>query len=218
MAASSFPRGFPCDGCTVPIAEKHGKAAAFRRARAARFGKWRAVWELPIAENARICYDTPIRGNYGMTTVIIGGGAAGIAAAITAAENGQRVTVLERNRKPLKKLGVTGNGRANVLNAGAPVYYGDTAFALAVLQRVGFEELDRLRRIPAADKHQTTAVTQRAEQLRMQAADMEQRHRGQRGRRQTACHQRRDCLGRSHARQRADEVDVEQRLTHTALR
>ena len=100
-----------------------------------------AVWELPIAENARICYDTPMRGNYGMTTVIIGGGAAGMAAAITAAENGQRVTVLERNRKPLKKLGVTGNGRANVLNAGAPVYYGDTAFALAVLQRVGFEEL-----------------------------------------------------------------------------
>ena len=42
-----------------------------------------AVWELPIAENARICYDTPMRGNYGMTTVIIGGGAAGMAAAIT---------------------------------------------------------------------------------------------------------------------------------------
>ena len=47
---------------------------------------------------------------------------------------------------------------------------------------------------------------------------MKQRHRGQRGRRQTACHQRRNGLGRSHARQRADEVDVEQRLTHAALR
>lgn len=76
-----------------------------------------------------------------MTTAIIGGGAAGVAAAIAAAERGQRVLVLERNRKPLKKLGVTGNGRANVLNAGAPLYYGDEAFALAVLSHVGYPEL-----------------------------------------------------------------------------
>jgi len=76
-----------------------------------------------------------------MTTAIIGGGAAGIAAAIAAAERGQRVLVLERNRKPLKKLGVTGNGRANVLNSGTPLYYGDEAFAKTVLARVGYAEL-----------------------------------------------------------------------------
>lgn len=76
-----------------------------------------------------------------MHTVIIGGGAAGVAAAIAAAERGHSVTVLERNRKPLKKLGVTGNGRANLLNAGVPVYYGDTAFALAALRRLGYGEL-----------------------------------------------------------------------------
>ena len=76
-----------------------------------------------------------------MTTVIIGGGAAGVAAAIAAGERGQRVLVLERNRKPLKKLGVTGNGRANLLNSGAPVYFGETDFALEALRHCGYRQL-----------------------------------------------------------------------------
>ena len=76
-----------------------------------------------------------------MTTLIIGGGAAGVAAAIAAAERGQRVLVLERNRKPLKKLGVTGNGRANLLNSGAPVYFGEADFALETLRHCGFRQL-----------------------------------------------------------------------------
>lgn len=76
-----------------------------------------------------------------VTIAIIGGGAAGVAAAITAAESGARVIVLERNRRPLKKLGVTGNGRGNLLNAGPPVYYGDPAFARDVLHREGYPEL-----------------------------------------------------------------------------
>ena len=46
-----------------------------------------------------------------MKVIVIGCGAAGAAAAIAAAQAGHRVTVLDRNRKPLKKLGVTGNGR-----------------------------------------------------------------------------------------------------------
>lgn len=78
-----------------------------------------------------------------MRIAIIGGGAAGFAAAISSAEAGAEVTVLERGKKPLKKLGVTGNGRGNILNAGEPVYYGDTAFALAALRRLGYPELTR---------------------------------------------------------------------------
>jgi len=76
-----------------------------------------------------------------MTTAIIGGGAAGVAAALAAAQQGQQVLVLERGAKPLKKLGVTGNGRANVLNSGSPAYYGDTAFAQAVLRHMDYPAL-----------------------------------------------------------------------------
>lgn len=71
-----------------------------------------------------------------MRTLIIGGGAAGMAAAIAAARRGETVTVLERGRRELKKLGVTGNGRGNLLNVGAPELHGDTAFAMAVLERM----------------------------------------------------------------------------------
>lgn len=47
---------------------------------------------------------------------IIGGGAAGLTAAIAAAEKGAKVTVLERNDRPGKKLLSTGNGRCNLGN------------------------------------------------------------------------------------------------------
>jgi hypothetical protein len=69
-----------------------------------------------------------------MEILIIGCGAAGAAAAIAAAEAGHRVTVIDRNRKPLKKLGVTGNGRGNLMNNGPWRYYGDATFAHAVLE------------------------------------------------------------------------------------
>ena len=49
--------------------------------------------------------------------VVIGGGAAGMMAAITAAEAGARVTVVERNERPGRKLMITGKGRCNVTNA-----------------------------------------------------------------------------------------------------
>ncbi len=76
-----------------------------------------------------------------MHVVIIGGGAAGMAAAIAAAKNGQRVTVLERGRKALKKLSVTGNGRGNLLNCQKPCYFGDAAFALEVLKAMPYERV-----------------------------------------------------------------------------
>ena len=52
--------------------------------------------------------------------VVIGGGAAGMMAAITAAENGAQVTLLERNDRLGKKLYITGKGRCNVTNDCAP--------------------------------------------------------------------------------------------------
>ena len=48
--------------------------------------------------------------------IIIGGGPAGLYAAIHAARAGQKVTVLERNDRLGKKLLITGKGRCNVTN------------------------------------------------------------------------------------------------------
>ena len=52
--------------------------------------------------------------------VIVGGGASGMMAAITAAENGADVTLLERNSFAGKKLRITGKGRCNVTNDCTP--------------------------------------------------------------------------------------------------
>ena len=48
--------------------------------------------------------------------LVIGGGAAGMFAAITAARRGQKVLLLERNDRLGKKLLITGKGRCNVTN------------------------------------------------------------------------------------------------------
>ena len=52
-----------------------------------------------------------------MKIVIIGGGPAGMMAAITAAKAGADVVLLEKNEKTGKKLFITGKGRCNVTNA-----------------------------------------------------------------------------------------------------
>ena len=48
--------------------------------------------------------------------VVIGGGAAGLMAAITAARQGAQVTLLEPNERLGKKVNITGKGRCNVTN------------------------------------------------------------------------------------------------------
>lgn len=47
---------------------------------------------------------------------VIGAGASGLLAAITAARNGAAVTILEGMEKPGKKLLTTGNGKCNITN------------------------------------------------------------------------------------------------------
>ncbi len=52
----------------------------------------------------------------GYDCIVIGGGAAGLMAAVTASELGRSVLLLERNDKLGKKLAITGKGRCNVTN------------------------------------------------------------------------------------------------------
>ena len=49
--------------------------------------------------------------------IVIGGGGAGMMAAVSAAERGHQVTLLERNEKLGKKVFITGKGRCNLTNA-----------------------------------------------------------------------------------------------------
>ncbi len=53
-----------------------------------------------------------------MNIIVVGGGAAGMMAAYSAAESGAKVTLYEKNEKLGKKIFITGKGRCNVTNAG----------------------------------------------------------------------------------------------------
>lgn len=52
-----------------------------------------------------------------MKVVIIGGGAAGMVAAIMASRNGHKVVLIEKMRSLGRKLSITGKGRCNITNA-----------------------------------------------------------------------------------------------------
>ena len=57
---------------------------------------------------------------------VIGGGASGMMAAITARKSGKEVIILERKDRILKKVLITGNGRCNITNVNADIsnYFG----------------------------------------------------------------------------------------------
>ena len=79
-----------------------------------------------------------------MTIGIIGGGAAGMAAALAASENNDaKVILLERQARVGKKLSATGNGRCNLTNlhANEGGYHGeDPAFADFALEKYNVKE------------------------------------------------------------------------------
>ena len=51
-----------------------------------------------------------------MNVAVIGGGPAGMMAAIVAAQNGANVTLFEKNEKLGKKMYISGKGRCNLTN------------------------------------------------------------------------------------------------------
>lgn len=75
--------------------------------------------------------------------VIVGAGASGMMAAITAARNGASVLLLEHMERAGKKILSTGNGKCNYTNEkqGLSYYRGENpAFVLPVLEQFGFRE------------------------------------------------------------------------------
>lgn len=76
----------------------------------------------------------------GMTVIVLGGGASGMAAALAAAERGAQVVLLERQARLGRKLLATGNGRCNLSNLHATpgCYHGkDPDFCRPALERFG---------------------------------------------------------------------------------
>ena len=77
--------------------------------------------------------------------LIVGGGASGLTAAITAARRGAEVTLLEKNRQTGRKLLVTGNGRCNFSNRNQdPGCYrsGDPEFVRRALAAFSVEDTE----------------------------------------------------------------------------
>lgn len=76
---------------------------------------------------------------------VIGGGAAGLAAAVRAAERGAKVTILEHNDRVGKKILSTGNGKCNFANRlQKPEFWrsGDPDFPWAVISRFPIGEVE----------------------------------------------------------------------------
>lgn len=78
--------------------------------------------------------------------IVIGGGAAGLMAAITAARCGAKTLIIEHMDRVGKKILSTGNGKCNYTNAlqGVSYYRGENpAFVLSVFEQFGHEETVR---------------------------------------------------------------------------
>lgn len=74
--------------------------------------------------------------------IIVGAGASGMMAAITAARRGKSVLLLEHLQKPGKKLLATGNGKCNYTNAHmkAECYHGNPDFIERILRAFSHED------------------------------------------------------------------------------
>ena len=94
--------------------------------------------------------------------LVIGGGAAGLLAAIAAAEHGARTVLLERNPEPGIKILMSGGGRCNVTNTGDVAHLvasfpGNGRFLYSAFSAFGNDNIIRL----LADEGVTTHVEDR---------------------------------------------------------
>lgn len=97
--------------------------------------------------------------------IVIGGGPAGMFAALAAADNGHDVILFEKNEKLGKKLYITGKGRCNITNAGDM----DTLFSNVMTNRKflysAFYAYDNLRVIDFFERHGVKTKTERGNRV-----------------------------------------------------
>ena len=116
--------------------------------------------------------------------LVVGGGAAGMMAAISAAYNGNEVHIYERNEKLGKKLFITGKGRCNITNAGDmetlfrsvltnskflySSFYGFTnQDAIDFFERIGVRtKIERGNRVFPVSDHSSDVISSLAEELK----------------------------------------------------
>ena len=77
-----------------------------------------------------------------MSVLVIGGGAAGMMAALFAARAGEKVLLLEKNEKLGKKIYITGKGRCNLTNAAEPEAFLGKVFRNPRFLRSAFASFD----------------------------------------------------------------------------
>lgn len=116
--------------------------------------------------------------------LVVGGGAAGMMAAIFAAYNGNEVHIFEKNEKLGKKLFITGKGRCNITNAGDletlfrsvitnskflySSFYGFTnQDAIDFFERIGVgTKIERGNRVFPASDHSSDVISGLSRELR----------------------------------------------------
>ena len=97
--------------------------------------------------------------------IVVGGGPSGMMAAATAAENGAKVTLLEKKEQVGKKLKITGKGRCNITSAlkgehFISGYAGNGRFLYSALKQFSNQDL-----IDFFDKRGLATVTERGQRV-----------------------------------------------------
>ena len=97
--------------------------------------------------------------------IVVGGGAAGMMAALFSAREGARVTLLERNEKLGKKMYITGKGRCNVTNAADLDQFMRVIFRNPRFMYAAFATLDNRGLMALIEENGTPLKVERGERV-----------------------------------------------------
>ena len=97
--------------------------------------------------------------------IVIGGGAAGLMAAGTAARVGNRVLLLEKMEKPARKVRITGKGRCNLTNARPPEEFAGQVRTNAEFFSVAFAEFNNKSTIRFFERNGVKLDIERGERV-----------------------------------------------------